>query len=99
MASAPRDRQREQQAGASRIDVDGVFTAVMEPVERRLLMANVLPGFTDALVGGGMTRPVAMEFAPDGRIFVTEQPGRVRIIKDGQTLATPFVSLDVSSTG
>src|SRR4051812_8193351 len=73
--------------------------AVVERVEPRRLLANVLPGFADALVAGGMTRPVAMDFAPDGRIFVTEQPGDVRVIKDGQLLPTPFVTLNVSSTG
>src|SRR4051812_37681727 len=73
--------------------------AVVERVEPRTLLANVLPGFTDSLVSGGVTRPVAMEFAPDGRIFVTEQPGDVRVIKDGQLLPTPFATLNVSSTG
>lgn len=34
-----------------------------------------------------------MAFAPDGRIFVAEQPGRLRVIKNGQLLPSPFVDL------
>ncbi len=72
--------------------------AVFEAVEPRRLLA-VPAGFADALVAGGLERPVAMDFAPDGRIFVTEQPGRVRVIRNGQVQPTPFVSLNVSSVG
>ncbi len=40
----------------------------------------------------GLTNPTAMAFAPDGRLFVTEQAGAVRIITpEGQLLATPFL--------
>ena len=55
----------------------------------------VLPsGFTESLVAGGLTNPTAMEFAPDGRLFVAEQGGQLRVIKDGSLLPTPFVSAD-----
>ena len=40
-----------------------------------------------------------MQFAPDGRLFVCEQGGRLRVIKDGALLATPFVTLTVNSSG
>jgi len=40
-----------------------------------------------------------MARAPDGRIFVCQQGGQVRVIQDGQLLAAPFVALDVDSTG
>jgi glucose/arabinose dehydrogenase len=36
-----------------------------------------------------------MEFAPDGRLFVSEQAGKVRVIKNNALLATPF--LDITS--
>jgi len=38
-----------------------------------------------------------MEFAPDGRLFVCEQEGRIRIIKGGQLLTSPFLSLQVDT--
>lgn len=40
-----------------------------------------------------------MEFAPDGRLFVTQQGGQLRVIKNGTLLSAPFVSLSVDSTG
>src|SRR5207247_421716 len=46
-----------------------------------------------------LSRPTAMEFAPDGRLFVAQQGGQLRVIKDGQLLATPFVNLNVDSSG
>src|SRR5215831_19738293 len=44
--------------------------------------------------------PWAMAFAPDGRMFFTERPGRVRIYANGQLLAAPALTLnDVFTTG
>ena len=40
-----------------------------------------------------------MEFAPDGRLFVSQQGGRLRVIKNGVLLSTPFVTVSVDSTG
>jgi glucose/arabinose dehydrogenase len=34
-----------------------------------------------------------MTVAPDGRIFVAEQAGRLRIIRDGRLLRTPFLNI------
>jgi glucose/arabinose dehydrogenase len=56
-------------------------------------------GFTDTRVAGGLAAPVAMEFAPDGRIFVTEKDGALRVIKNGVLLGTPFVTVPVDSYG
>src|ERR1044072_950277 len=61
--------------------------------------ATVPTGFTDSLVAGGLTNPTAMALAPDGRIFVCEQGGKLRVIKNGALLATPFVTLTVDSAG
>ena len=55
--------------------------------------AATLPtGFTEAQVAGGLASPTAMQFAPDGRLFVCEQGGRLRVIKNGALLATPFLT-------
>ena len=58
------------------------------------------PGFsTMRMATGTLTAPVAAALAPDGRFFVVEQAGKVRIIKNNVLLATPFVSLTVDSQG
>jgi glucose/arabinose dehydrogenase len=62
--------------------------------------AATLPtGFAETQVATGLASPTAMAFAPDGRLLVAEQGGRLREITDGVLLATPFVTLDVSSAG
>src|ERR1041385_1083347 len=61
--------------------------------------ATVPAGFTDSLVAGGLTTPTAMALAPDGRIFVCEQGGSLRVIKNGALLPTPFTTLNVDQDG
>ena len=62
--------------------------------------AATLPaGFAETVVASGLANPTAMEFAPDGRLFVGQQGGRLRVIKNGALLATPFVTLTVNSSG
>ena len=61
--------------------------------------ATVPTGFTDSVVASGLTNPTAMAFAPDGRIFVCQQGGALRVIKNGALLATPFVTLTVNASG
>lgn len=54
-------------------------------------------GFQETLVANGLSSPTAMEFAPDGRLFVTEQSGHLRVIKDGVLLSNDFVTISVTS--
>lgn len=61
--------------------------------------ATVPTGFTDSVVTAGLTDPTAMALAPDGRIFVCEQGGRLRVIKNGVLLSTPFLTVTVDSRG
>lgn len=66
-----------------------------------LYPATLPAGFSETRIpaSGSMTSPTAMAFAPDGRIFVCEQGGQLRVIKNGALLATPFLSLTVDSSG
>ena len=41
----------------------------------------------------------AMEFAPDGRLFVAQQSGKLRVVQNGTLLATPFLTVAVNSSG
>ena len=57
-------------------------------------------GFTESQVVSGLSNPMDMEFAPDGRLFVAEQAGRLRIAKPNGTLVTFLdISTKVDSTG
>src|SRR5678815_2938269 len=61
--------------------------------------ATVPQGFTDSVVAAGLNNPTAMALAPDGRIFVCQQGGSLRVIKNGVLLATPFLTVTVDSAG
>lgn len=62
--------------------------------------AATLPaGFTETPIATGLASPTAMGFAPDGRLFVCQQGGQLRVIKNGALLPTPFVSLSVDASG
>ncbi|HEX6303692.1 MAG TPA: PQQ-dependent sugar dehydrogenase, partial [Anaerolineales bacterium] len=51
--------------------------------------------YTWDLVAGGLNSPVGMAVPADGsgRLFVLEQAGVIRIVQDGQVLATPFLDI------
>ena len=46
-------------------------------------------------IATGFVRPVAIRHSGDGtgRLFVIEQAGRIRVLKDGQVLAAPFLDI------
>jgi glucose/arabinose dehydrogenase len=54
---------------------------------------------TTPVISSGLQDPVTIEFAPDGRIFILERAGGVRIYKNNTLLSTPFVTLPTLSTG
>jgi aldose sugar dehydrogenase len=54
-----------------------------------------IPGFEIDVVATGLEVPWDMAQAPDGRLFVTERPGRIRVIENGTLRATPWFELDV----
>ncbi|MGH9567719.1 MAG: PQQ-dependent sugar dehydrogenase, partial [Candidatus Angelobacter sp.] len=45
-------------------------------------------------VASGLDNPWSLVFAPDGRLFFTEPPGRLRLIQNGKLVAQPL--LDIS---
>ncbi|MEM8557127.1 MAG: PQQ-dependent sugar dehydrogenase, partial [Bacteroidota bacterium] len=59
------------------------------------LAQSVPSGFflENAAGSSSFASPTSMAFAPDGRLFVTEKQGRIMIVKNGQKLNTPFLSL------
>jgi len=44
----------------------------------------------------GLEVPWAMDFAPDGRIFLAERPGRIRVARDGQLQPAPWMVIEVA---
>ncbi len=70
-----------------------------ECLEDRLTPVTLPIGFTESVFASGLSSPTAMVVVPDGRVFVAEQAGTLRVVQNGSVLATPFLSLAVDSTG
>ncbi len=51
------------------------------------------------VVAAGLQIPWALAFAPDGRIFCTERPGRLRVIEQGALKPEPVAMLNVATVG
>ncbi len=67
-----------------------------QPVQAQ---SSLPSGFTETPIAESLSGPTAMAFAPDGRLFMLEQTGRVRIFQNDQLLATPFVQVTTTTSG
>jgi glucose/arabinose dehydrogenase len=61
--------------------------------------ATVPQGFTNSTFVFGIPNGTAMQFAPDGRLFVAQQTGALRVVKNRQLLNAPFLSVPVDAQG
>ena len=62
-------------------------------------LAGTPPDLKIEVLVGGLDTPWALDFAPDGRIFITERPGRIRVVDGGRLLPEPWMTLDVAAVG
>src|SRR5687768_6692383 len=53
------------------------------------------PGFSEKVVFSGLTNPTAVRFAADGRVFVAEKRGVIKVF-DSLTDTTPNVFADLN---
>ncbi len=60
------------------------------------LCAQLPPGFAREQIATGLD-PTKMALAPDGRIFIAEKSGRVRIVRNGELLSEPFLTIPVDN--
>ncbi|MBX3325608.1 MAG: PQQ-dependent sugar dehydrogenase [Nitrospira sp.] len=51
------------------------------------------PGFVSEIVVPNLSSPTTIAFAPDGRMFIGQKDGRVRIFQNGALSSTDFVDL------
>jgi aldose sugar dehydrogenase len=63
-------------------------------VDQLFLTTVDRPQLRVELVTGGLGEPTDMGFAPDGRIFVTERSGGVRVVQENRLQMDPAVQLD-----
>jgi glucose/arabinose dehydrogenase len=77
--------------------VTAVAVVVSSAVPGRAAVASVLPsGFRDTVVLSGLTKPTVVQFAPDGRIFVGQKNGVIKVFS-GLTDTKPVTFADLSA--
>jgi glucose/arabinose dehydrogenase len=72
--------------------------ANLESLEQRRLMSTLPTGFVDAKIIGGIAQGTAMALAPDGRLFVAQQAGKLRVVKNNALLSAPFTTVSTTTT-
>jgi glucose/arabinose dehydrogenase len=58
--------------------------------------STLAPGFQESVVFSGLTNPTAIRFAPDGRVFVAEKRGVVKVF-DSLADTTPDIFADLNA--
>ena len=60
---------------------------------------SIKEGFTTELVTNNIVNPTTMDIASDGRIFISEKSGKIKIIENGILLPNLFLNLAVDEYG
>lgn len=81
------------QVSVRRQNVVGMLAGIFSTVGTAA--AQLPPGFRVRTVTAGLNAPVAMAHAADGRLFVTEKSGTIRVIVNDRLLDQPFAQLEV----
>ncbi|HEY4757461.1 MAG TPA: PQQ-dependent sugar dehydrogenase, partial [Chthoniobacterales bacterium] len=98
----PSQADRIHRTGQAQLSVSAIETIAVAVVALifmcvKPVVAQTWPQISFSQAIDGFTHPTHLASARDGsgRLFVVEQPGRIRIIENGTSLPTPF--LDITS--
>jgi glucose/arabinose dehydrogenase len=80
------------------IAVSVLVAGALTPVLSAPAAGVTLPaGFAEQVVFSGLTQPTELEFSPDGRVFVAEKGGRIKVYDDlADTTPTLFADLSTN---
>src|SRR3954447_7978180 len=94
-SSTDRTDRASAAARSTRAAAHRAAARMVESLECRTLLAATLDnGFAESTYVTGFDTPTAEAFAPDGRLFVLEKAGRVRVVSAaGQLQSTPLLTL------
>ncbi|MBC8106635.1 MAG: PQQ-dependent sugar dehydrogenase, partial [Anaerolineae bacterium] len=71
--------------------------AIMEVFEPRLMLSVLPSGFVETEHLNGLASPTSMAIAPDGRVFVAQQNGIIRLIKNDVAVTQRVATITVDS--
>ena len=66
------------------------LTCLLSPTLAVVEGATLPAGFTESTVFSGLTNPTAVRFSPDGRVFVAEKSGLIKVFAN-LSATTPTV--------
>lgn len=70
------------------------------PLNTAPLSNGALPaGFSRALFAAPLDEPTVMEWTPDGRLFIAQRNGVIRVVQGGTLLPAPLISIPVDVAG
>lgn len=80
------------------------FLAATSGLASAAAMAQTIPDdleLVPVITSGSVSQPVAVRHAGDGsgRLFIVEQGGTIRILRDGVVQSTPFLTINASTPG
>ena len=77
-----------------------IFSLITTLIGLNKVNAAPLADFqTSPIISTGLNSPTGLQFSPDGRLFILERAGKVKIYKNGQLLPNIFVDLNSVSSG
>ncbi len=71
---------------------------LLDALEPRTLFDTLPDGFAESSLATTLNSPTAMAVTSDGRVFVTEQTGGVRIIEGGELQPHPLLTVSTDSS-
>jgi glucose/arabinose dehydrogenase/PKD repeat protein len=94
MGVGRRSPKRDGHLGALVAITLAVSTVVVSGAPEPASAASLPPGFQEEIVFSGLNQPTAVRFSPDGRVFVAEKSGLIKVF-DNLTDTTPTVFADL----
>ncbi|PLS78819.1 MAG: glucose dehydrogenase, partial [Chloroflexi bacterium] len=73
------------------------ITALLPQYDVPAAASTLQNGFVEDPPITGVTRPIAFDWTPDGRLLVGQDNGQLRVVKNDTALSTPALSLAVST--
>lgn len=87
---SPRSAALNVLVGAQGVTTSTVGTSIVTTLDGVQLRTS--------MIADGLDEPTDLSFAPDGRIFIAEREGRIRVFRDGRLQPAPALALSDATT-